>query len=123
MRRRIPHTYTEAGHLTHGYVTTVHKAQGTTCDRLLVLGDDRFSIETAYTSLTRGRSRNQPYLSQPEPDVDRHGHRVVADLITAFTDAIARSEAKVSAIDQVLDKELRNMRPGRGSADGVELDL
>lgn len=88
-----------------------------------MLGDDTFSIETAYTSLTRGRSRNQLYLAHPEPDVDCHSHRVVADLITAFTDAIARSEAKVSAIDQMLDDELANMRPSRASSDGVEIDF
>ena len=40
-------------------------AHGTTCDKLLVLGDDTFTIETAYTAVTRGRDRNQ--LTSPGP--------------------------------------------------------
>lgn len=103
---RIPHRYIEDGHLTHGYATTVHKAQGTTCDQLLVLGDDTFTIETAYTSLTRGRHRNQLYLAQPDLDPNRHGPTVSRDLIAAFTDAIGRSEAKVAAIDMSIDLDL-----------------
>ena len=61
----IPLTYVEAGHLTHGYATTAHKSQATTCDRVLVLGDDTFNRELGYTSLTRGRDRNQVYLVAP----------------------------------------------------------
>lgn len=103
---RIPLSYVEDGHLTHGYATTVHKAQGTTCDQLLVLGDDTFTIETAYTSLTRGRDRNQLYLAQPDLDPDHHGAQVVGDLIDAFTDAISRSEAKVAAVDWGIEIDL-----------------
>ena len=103
---RIPHRYIEAGHLTHGYATTVHKAQGTTCDQLLVLGDDTFTIETAYTSLTRGRYRNQLYLAQPDLDPNHHGPHVSRDLIAAFTDSLTRSEAKVAAIDMGIDLDL-----------------
>ena len=62
----VPVDYIDAGHLTHGYAATVHKAQGATCDRLFVLGDDTFTIETGYTSLTRGRLSNQLYLVAPE---------------------------------------------------------
>jgi hypothetical protein len=31
----VPFEYLEAGHLTHGYATTVHKSQGVTCDVVL----------------------------------------------------------------------------------------
>src|SRR5690606_31442810 len=39
----VPFAYAEAGHLTYGYATTIHKAQGATVDRCLVLLDDTTS--------------------------------------------------------------------------------
>ena len=100
-RLNIAESYIEAGNLTLGYAVTVHKAQGTTCNHLLVLGDDTFTVETAYTALTRGRDRNQLYLAQPDLGDEHHGRRVSIDLIDAFTDAISRSSAKVAAIDEL----------------------
>ena len=38
--RVLPTRYVEAGHLAHGYATTVHKAQGATYDRAFVLATD-----------------------------------------------------------------------------------
>ena len=94
---------------------TVHKAQGTTCNHLLVLGDDTFTVETAYTALTRGRDRNQLYLAQPDLGDEHHGRRVSIDLIDAFTDAISRSSAKVAAIDEPWDRPTEQL--------GVAIDL
>lgn len=37
----LPTDYLEAGHLTHAYAITGHKAQGMTTDRALVLGESR----------------------------------------------------------------------------------
>ena len=59
---RLPHSYISDGHLTHGYATTVHKAQGSTCDVALLLGDDGLFRELGYTALSRGRERNQLYV-------------------------------------------------------------
>ena len=49
-----PFAYAEARHLTHGYATTIHKAQGATVDRCFVLADDTMTREHAYTALSRG---------------------------------------------------------------------
>jgi conjugative relaxase-like TrwC/TraI family protein len=93
-----PAEYIDDGHLTHGYATTVHKAQGTTCDRALVLGDDTFTVELGYTSLTRGRDRNQLYLVAPVRE-EGHGRATEIDPVASFTRSLHRSGAKTSAID------------------------
>jgi conjugative relaxase-like TrwC/TraI family protein len=105
----VPFAYVEEGDLTHGYATTVHKGQGVTCDAVLVLGDDSFTNETAYTALTRGRTRNALYLVEA-PDPERHGAAVEIDALATFTDAIARSGAKTAAID-VASRELPVIQP------------
>lgn len=94
----VPASYIEDGHLTHGYAMTVHKAQGLTCDRALVLGDDTFTVELGYTSLTRGRERNQLYLVAPSRD-EGHGRTPQIDPIASFTSSLHRSGAKTAAID------------------------
>ena len=65
---------------------------------MLVLGDDTFTIESGYTSLTRGKLRNQLYLVAP---VSEHGHGLGPELdpIASFTAALHRSDAKTAAID------------------------
>ncbi len=54
----VPNKYLSAGHLTHGYATTVHKAQGATVDAALLLVNDKSYREAAYTGLSRGRVAN-----------------------------------------------------------------
>ena len=96
----VPLSYIDDGSLTYGYATTVHKAQGMTCDRALVLGDDTFSAELGYTSLTRGRERNQLYLVAPERE-ESHGRAPEIDPIASFTSSLHRSGAKTAAIDVI----------------------
>ncbi|MGQ0431265.1 MAG: MobF family relaxase [Microthrixaceae bacterium] len=97
----LPLAYLEAGHLTHGYAATIYKSQGATYDRVFVLGDDSFTIETGYTSLTRGKKQNQLYLVAPDRD-GGHGFGPTVDPIAAFSTALGRSGAKTAAVD-VLD--------------------
>ncbi|MBW3643395.1 MAG: relaxase domain-containing protein, partial [Actinobacteria bacterium] len=58
----LPESYVAAGNLDHAYATTIHKAQGATYDRTLLLGDDRLYRQAGYTGLSRGRERNDLYL-------------------------------------------------------------
>ena len=44
-----PFAYAEARHLTHGYATTIHKAQGATVDRCFVLADDTMTLSVPRT--------------------------------------------------------------------------
>ncbi len=101
----IPLSYLEAGHLTHGYATTIHKAQGVTVDQVLVLGDDTYAHEHGYTALTRGRETNRVYLVAPETPTATREH--LADnflppelnAVDAFIKSLHHSSAKTAAID------------------------
>ena|GEM_PF-1818745 len=65
--------YLEAGHLTHGYAMTIHKAQGATVERAFVLAPDILTAETGYTALSRARERTDIYL-ETTPRFDRESH-------------------------------------------------
>jgi hypothetical protein len=97
----LPFTYAEAGHLTHGYATTLHKAQGATVDQTFVLVDDTLHRERSYSSLSRGVEGNDLYLAVPEDD-DHHGGPQDDDLIERLRQMISRSDAKTLALDDLL---------------------
>lgn len=76
----VPRRYLEEGDLDHGYATSIHKAQGSTVDVCLLLGDDRLYRQAGYTALSRGREANHLYLigvderdQFPELELERHG--------------------------------------------------
>ena len=54
--------YLEAGHVTHSYAITGHKAQGMTTDRTFVLGDESLYREWGYVAMSRGRQENRLYV-------------------------------------------------------------
>lgn len=61
-RRRLDHGYLEAGGLTHGYATTIHKAQGATFDRAFVLASGGLYREAGYVAMSRARARSELYM-------------------------------------------------------------
>ena len=71
----LPGDYVEAGHIAHGYATTIHKTQGATVDRGLLLGTDELFRERGYVGMSRGRLSNHLYLigSSPADDTTSHG--------------------------------------------------
>lgn len=71
----LPAEYLKAGHLTHGYAITGHKAQGMTADRAFVLGDEAIYREWGYVALSRGRAENRLYVVAGELEpTDDSGH-------------------------------------------------
>lgn len=97
----LPFAYAEAGHLSHGYATTVHKAQGATVDRCLILADDTMQREHAYTALSRGRDSNELFVVAEDTRVEeRHAAEVTYDPLDALRHAIGRSAAKHLALDE-----------------------
>ncbi len=98
----IPFAYAEAGHLTHGYATTIHKAQGATVDRSLVLLDDTTSREHAYTALSRGPHGNDVFVVAEDRRADeRHAAEIEPDPLDDLRQAIRRSAGKRMALDDV----------------------
>jgi hypothetical protein len=72
----LPDAYTQSGHLTHAYAITIHKAQGLTCDRALVLANAGITREAGYTALSRGRNENRLYAVTCEPTHLDVGHGI-----------------------------------------------
>jgi ATP-dependent exoDNAse (exonuclease V) alpha subunit len=64
----LPARYLDAGHIAHGYATTIHKAQGATVDPALILGSDELTRERGYVALSRGRHTNRIYITGELPD-------------------------------------------------------
>lgn len=99
----IPERYIAAGHLAHGYATTVHKAQGATVDTCLLLVDDQTYREAAYTGLSRGRLANRVYVVSSDPAaLEAHGLRYEpADPMAVLQEAVHRSAAQELAVTQL----------------------
>lgn len=85
--------YIDAGHLTHGYALTAHKAQGITTERAFVLGTDRLYREAGYTSLSRATHQTDLYHVAPpqvawQPAVDPHA-QLTANLSRSAAQTLA----------------------------------
>src|SRR3546814_19858105 len=94
-RLDVPFAYAEAGHLTHGYATTVHKAQGATVDRCFVLVDETMTREHASTALSRGPHGNELFIVAHHQRVEeRHAHEVAFAPLDAVRRVLGRSGAK-----------------------------
>jgi len=107
----IPFEYAADGQLTHGYAMTIHKSQGATYDRCLVLAGDQLTRESAYTAMSRGRLDNTLYLvddNQREPEA--HAGEIESPLIDRVRASISRTGAQSMAIEQT-------------TSEGREIDL
>ena len=67
----LPAVYVEE-HVALGYALTIHKAQGTTTDRAVVLVEEGMTRPQLYVGMTRGREENRVLVVSATDDVD-HG--------------------------------------------------
>jgi conjugative relaxase-like TrwC/TraI family protein len=93
----IPRDYLDAGHVTHGYAFTIHKAQGMTVDTCFVLGDDSIYAEMGYTGLSRGRDANRLYLVASRDELNRLRKDPAADIRRS----LGQSRAQKSAVQMI----------------------
>jgi conjugative relaxase-like TrwC/TraI family protein len=100
----IPYRYAEQW-LTHGYAVTIHKAQGATVDRTFVLADDTVMRQHLYTALSRGRSRNDLYMTTADWRTEiRHAPERETDEIDGLRAAVHRDGAQRLALDTAGDQ-------------------
>jgi hypothetical protein len=104
-RIRLTATYIHAGHIDHGYATTIHKAQGLTCDDMMLVGPLGLYREAAYVAMSRARHSSHIYAtSRQATDLTDH-HTTGIPLPTEhpdqpdhdLTQAIETSRAKTFA--------------------------
>ena len=103
----LPMSFLDEGHLAHGYATTVHKAQGMTCDVAFLLGDDGLFAELGYTGLTRGRETNRLYTVRGAWDHGRGDEQT--DELAHIKKALSTSHAQTAATD--LLQSIDNVAP------------
>ena len=98
----LPTEYLDDGNIAHGYATTIHKTQGATVDRGLVLGTDELFRERGYVALSRGRITNHLYLVGATGIDDSTGHGpppLTDDPVEVVQHALHRQGDKRLAID------------------------
>jgi conjugative relaxase-like TrwC/TraI family protein len=121
-RHEVPPRYLDAGHLTHGYALTIHKSQGLTVDRCLVLGSDTLDHNAGYTALSRGRAENRIYLHDAAPDPEAHARSLeqkqprevlAGALARDRTDRLAIDHQRLAPGREPLREELRRLHTER----------
>jgi conjugative relaxase-like TrwC/TraI family protein len=95
---RLPFSYAE-DHLTHAYAMTIHKAQGATVERALVLADDTLTREHAYTALSRATGRTDLYLDTVTHEIEAHAPTPQPVAVDRLRTSIRRSLSQQLAID------------------------
>ncbi|MGH3371149.1 MAG: hypothetical protein ACRDPR_14240, partial [Nocardioidaceae bacterium] len=95
----VPRAYLQAGRMTHGYATTLHKGQGATVDATLLLVDDQSHREAAYTGMSRGRIANRVYVVSDDPEALEAcaGRPAPIDGVATLRAAVGRSAAQEMA--------------------------
>jgi hypothetical protein len=88
-------------HVELGYCSTVHSAQGRTCDTTHAIVDEDCTVEYLYVAMTRGRLTNRVYVVTAPPEQDslsgrtpepREAKDVLADVMARTTAAVGASE-------------------------------
>ena len=126
----LPARYLDAGHVRYGYALTIHKSQGITVDRCLVLASDTLDRQAGYTALSRGRNDNRIYLvAQPPTDPEtHHPERDTPDPNTQLAKALRPDRRERLAIDHQIDtnpirQDLELLYRGRARLEANRLSL
>lgn len=93
-----------AEHVALAYAVTVHKAEGITVDRAVLLADAATSAEHLYVGMTRGRSENRVCVIT-DAATTGHGHHRPLQPVDVLADVMRRSSAERSA-SETLRQEL-----------------
>ena len=105
-RVRLPTEYS-AEHLVLAYAVTVHKAQGLTVDRGILLVDETTRAEAVYVGMTRGRLSNHAYVVC-EHEGDEHGRGAVPTPAEILARVVGRPGAELSATETLRQELARS---------------
>ncbi len=114
----LPARYLDAGHLTHGYAMTIHKSQGLTVDRCLVLATDTLDHNAGYTALSRGKAENRIYLHGALPDPE--ATTPTATPSSRVTGPRTRSHATGATASRSTTSDRPRSATSSGSSTGIE---
>lgn len=112
---------TEYGHIEHGYAATVHKAQGATVERTLVLATPGMDAHLAYVALSRHQEDTTLYAGKADFEdekelVARLGRSSEADYFADFDEEGGQTEALERG--KALEPQVERSR-----SRGLELDF
>jgi nucleotide-binding universal stress UspA family protein len=109
--RSLPKKYIEAGHLDHGYASTIHKAQGATYDRAFVLASESLTRESGYVAMSRARHGSELFVTAGAFE-DGHGPDVApAEPLATTAARLATTRAKHLATEYTDLPVLRGVDP------------
>jgi len=99
-RTTLPVDYV-AENVTLGYALTIHKAQGVTVDRAVLVADQGLTAEALYVGMTRGRHDNTVLVITDPLDVEQHQRAEPVDPIRVLADVLRREASEQSAVDEI----------------------
>ena len=92
----LPSEYV-AEHVALAYALTVHKAEGATRDRAVVLVDETMSAAQLYVAMSRGREENRALVVTSDHDPDEHARGVNLAGIELLVNVLRRDGTDRSA--------------------------
>jgi hypothetical protein len=105
----LPNDYV-ADHVALAYAVTVHKAEGVTVDRAVLLADSATTAEHLYVGMTRGRHHNRACVVT-EAAGTGHGHQPPPGPVEVLAAVMRRSSAEVSATEALRAELDRGEQP------------
>ncbi|MFP5256089.1 MAG: MobF family relaxase [Acidimicrobiia bacterium] len=85
------------------YAVTVHKAQGLTVDRAVLIADDRTTAEALYVGMTRGRHSNTALVVTDSLDLEhRSDPTTPRDVLAGALQRVSAEQSATEALRQVL---------------------
>ena len=101
-RLTLPADYV-ADEVTLAYAVTVHKAQGLTVDRAVLVTDDRTTAEALYVGMTRGRHSNTALVVTDSLDLEHLPEPTTPqELLVGALQRVSAEQSATEALRQVL---------------------
>jgi hypothetical protein len=99
-----------ADHVALAYAVTVHKAEGVTVDRAVLLADGATTGEHLYVGMTRGRHDNRVCVVTDAASTG-HGHLPPPTPVEVLAEVMHRSSAEISATETSATNSTRLRTP------------